>query len=90
MVLGYCTIDALFKVRQLEEEILAKNKYFDQLFVNLQKSFGRVLQSTVWWSLRKLGVHEGLVREVQAMGRNTVDKPRIGLQVWLSSLFRLV
>uniref|UniRef100_A0A0L8FPW1 Reverse transcriptase domain-containing protein n=1 Tax=Octopus bimaculoides TaxID=37653 RepID=A0A0L8FPW1_OCTBM len=38
----------------------------------MEKAFDRVPQSLIWWSMRKLGIDEWLVRAVQAMYRNAV------------------
>ena len=40
-------------------------------FVDLEKAFVRVLQDVVWWTMRKLGVEEWLVRVLQAIYTNT-------------------
>uniref|UniRef100_A0A0L8FFF8 Reverse transcriptase domain-containing protein n=1 Tax=Octopus bimaculoides TaxID=37653 RepID=A0A0L8FFF8_OCTBM len=40
----------------------------------MDKAFDRVPQSLIWWSMRKIGIEEWLVRAVRAMYRDTVSK----------------
>ncbi|MCP3657197.1 MAG: hypothetical protein GY766_20280 [Herbaspirillum sp.] len=74
---GRGTTDALFLVRQLQEKFLAKSKPLYLAFVDLEKAFDRVPRAVIWWSLRKLGVEEWLVRAVQAMYRGATSKVRV-------------
>uniref|UniRef100_A0A0L8FLS2 Reverse transcriptase domain-containing protein n=1 Tax=Octopus bimaculoides TaxID=37653 RepID=A0A0L8FLS2_OCTBM len=41
------------------------------------KAFNRVPRSLIWWSMRKLGIDEWLVRAVQAMYRDAVSKKAV-------------
>ena len=59
--------DAIFVVKQLQEKCLAANKRLYMAFVDLEKAFDRVLRKGIWWTLRKLGVEEWIVRLVQGM-----------------------
>jgi len=71
---GKGTTDAIFTVRQMQENFRAKGKkrYFG--FVDLQKAFDRVPREVIRWAMRKLGVEEWLVSAVMSMytGAKTV------------------
>ena len=79
---GRSTTDAIFVVRQLQEKYLAANKRLCMAFVDLEKAFDQVPRKVIWWTLRKLGVEEWIVRLVQGcmpmrgamsiLGRGTV------------------
>ena len=75
---GRGTTDAIFIVRQLQEKYMAvkKNLYF--AFVDLEKAFDRVPRKVIWWSMRKLGVDEWVVRLVQGMYANARSRVRVG------------
>lgn len=75
---GRGTIDAIFIVRQLQEQYLLKNRQLYFAFVDLEKAFDRVPRQVLWWALRKTGVEEWLVRVVQTMYHNATSKVRIG------------
>ena len=53
-----------------------KNLYF--AFVDLEKAFDRVPRKVIWWSMRKLGVDEWVVRLVQGMYANARSRVRVG------------
>uniref|UniRef100_A0A0L8G152 Reverse transcriptase domain-containing protein n=1 Tax=Octopus bimaculoides TaxID=37653 RepID=A0A0L8G152_OCTBM len=40
----------------------------------MEKAYDRVPRSLIWWSMRKLGIDEWLVRAVRAMYREAVSK----------------
>ena len=75
---GRGTTDAIFVVRQLQEKYLAANKRLYMAFVDLQKAFDRVPRKVIWWTLRKLGVEEWIVRLVQGMYANARSHVRVG------------
>ena len=64
---GRDTTDAIFIVRQLQEKYLAKNKNLYLAFVDLEKAFDRVPRQVLLWAMRKLGIDEWIVQQVQAM-----------------------
>ena len=64
---GRGTTDAIFLVQQLQEKYLAANKRLYMAFVDLAKAFDHVPPKVIWWSLKKLGVEEWIVRLVQGM-----------------------
>ena len=47
-------------------------------FVDLEKAFDRVPWKVIWWALRKLGVEEWIVRLVQGMYANALNRVRVG------------
>ena len=64
---GKGTTDAIFAVRQMQENfrVTGKKLYFG--FVDLEKAFYRVLREVIRWAMRKLGVEEWLVSAVMSM-----------------------
>ena len=75
---GRGTTDAIFIVRQLQEKYLAATKRLHMAFVDLEKAFDRVPQKVIWWTLRKLGVEEWIVRLVQGMYANAWSHVCVG------------
>ena len=73
-VQGRGTTDAIFVVRQLQEQYLAANKRLYMAFVDLEKAFDRVPRKVIWWALRKLGAEEWIVRLVQGMYANARNR----------------
>ena len=75
---GRGTTDAIFVVRQLQEKYLAANKRLYMAFVDLEKAFDWVPWKVIWWTLRKLGVEEWIVRLVQGMYANAQSRVHVG------------
>ena len=75
---GCGTTDAIFIVRQLQEQHLAANKPLYMAFVDLEKAFDRVPRDVIWWAMRKLGIDEWLVRLVQSMYKDVRSRVREG------------
>ncbi len=77
---GRGTTDAVFILRQIQEKILEGNKKRYWTFVDLEKAFDRVPRDVVYWSLRKKGVTEKMIRIIKAMydGARTVVKTSNG------------
>ena len=74
---GRGTTDAIFIARQLQEKKLSKNQMLYLAFVDLEKAFDRVPRKVLWWSMRKLGVDEWIVKLVQAMYTNAKSRVRV-------------
>ena len=74
---GRSTTDAIFIVRQLQENYLANNKELWMAFVDLEKAFDRVPREVVWWALRYLGVDEWIVSVIKAMYEDASTKVRM-------------
>ena len=47
-------------------------------FVDLVKVFYRVPRDVIWWSMRKLGIDEWLVRLLQSMYKDVRSRLRVG------------
>ena len=75
---GRGTTDAIFIVRQLQENHLAANKPLYMAFVDLEKAIDRVPRDVIWWAMRKLGIDEWLVRLVQSMYKDVRSRVRVG------------
>ena len=61
------TIDAVFILRQIQEEYLAKQKMLYMCFVNLEKALDRVPRKVVEWAMRKKGIPEAFVTAVMRL-----------------------
>ena len=68
---GKVTIDAVFILRRIHEEYLAKQKKLYMCFVDLKKSFHRVPRKVVIWAMRKKGIQEALLRAVMSLCKGT-------------------
>ena len=77
-VAGKGTTDAIFILRQLQEKYLGKKRNLYIAFVDLEKAFDRVPREVIWWSMRKLGIGEWIVRVVQSMYANARSSVRVG------------
>ena len=74
---GRSTTDAIFILRQIQEQYIAKKKNLFFAFVNLEKAFDRVPRAVIWWAMRKVGVDEWIIRVVQAMYHNARSRVRV-------------
>src|SRR5579862_7489227 len=63
---GVGTTDAIFIVRQLQENYMAAKDSW-MAFVDLEKAFDRVPIHVLWWSLRELGVEESIVCVIKSI-----------------------
>ena len=79
-VKGKGTTDAIFIVRQIQQKFRAKGEKLYFGFVDLEKSFDRVLRVVIRWAMHKLGVEEWLVSAVMTMctGAKTVVRTVYG------------
>ena len=77
---GKGTTDAIFIIRQVQEKFLAKRKDLWMAFVDLEKAFDRVPREVLWWSLRRLGADEWMVKVIKALyeGATTAVKFQSG------------
>jgi len=77
---GKGTNNAIFTVRQMQENFRVKGKKLYFGFVDLEKAFDRVPREVIRWATRKLGVEEWLVLAVMSMytGAKTVVRTVYG------------
>jgi len=75
---GKGTIDPIFILRQLQEKILEGNRKRYWTFVDLEKAFDRVRREVLYWSLRRKGISEKLVRIIKSMCDGAVTTVRSG------------
>jgi len=64
---GKGTTDAIFSVRQMQENFRVKGKKLYFGFVDLEKAFNWVPREVIRWAMHKLGVEEWLVSAVMSM-----------------------
>ena len=77
---GRGTTDAIFILCQVHEKYLGKHKDLYFAFVDLEKAFDRVSRKVLWWTMRRVGVDEWLIRTIQAMYTNAKSSVRINGQ----------
>jgi len=77
---GAGTTDAIFIVRQMQENFREKGKKLYFGFVELEKPFDRVPREVIRWAMRKVGVEEWLISAVTSMynGARTVVRTVYG------------
>ena len=77
---GKGTTDAIFIVRQMQENFRVKGKKLYFGFVDLEKAFDRVPREVIRWAMHKLGAEEWLVSAVISMytGAKTVVRTVYG------------
>ena len=78
---GQDAIDAVFIFKRKEAEYLAKQKKLYMCFVDLEKSFDRVLRKVVEWAMRKEGIPEALVRAVLSLYEGAKTKVKVGTRL---------
>ena len=61
------TIDVMFILRRLQEEYHAEGKKSYRCFVDIEKTFDRVLRKVLEWAMRKKGIPEVLVRLMMSL-----------------------
>ena len=64
---GKGTTDAIFVLRQLQENFRSQRKTLYYAFADLEKAYDRAPRETVRWVLRKAGVEEWLVESVMCL-----------------------
>ena len=78
-MLGCCTTNAIFIVRQLQEKHLIANKPLYMAFVNLEKkAFDCVHQDFIWLAMPTHGTEEWLVHLIQSMYKDVRSRVRVG------------
>ena len=81
---GRGTTDVIFIIRQLQEKLLSRKDLNDKKltllfsFVDLEKAFDRIPRKVLWWAMRKVGVEEWIVRQMQAMYNKAGSRVRVG------------
>ena len=75
---GRGTTDPIFILRQVQEKILEGNRKRYWTFVDLEKAFDRVPREVFYWSLRRKGISEKLVRVISSMYDGAMTTVRSG------------
>ena len=76
-MLGPGTTDAIFILRQIQEQYIGKNRILYFVFVDLEKAFDRVSRNVLSWALWKVGIPEWITRVVQIMYQNARSRVTI-------------
>ena len=77
---GKGTIDAVFILRWIQEEYLAKQKKLYMWFVHLEKSFDRVTRKVVECLMRKKGIPEAYFTAVMSLYKGARTIVNVGAQ----------
>ena len=64
---GFSTVDAIYTLHSLIQNMLNNNKRLCCAFVDLKKAFDSVYHSALWLKLYKLGMNGKLLRSIRAM-----------------------
>ena len=74
---GCRTTDAIYIFRQMQEKHLFRKKKIYFVFVDLEKAFGRVPHSVLWWAMRKLEIDEWIVRLLKVVYDDANSRIRV-------------
>jgi hypothetical protein len=66
-------MDAVFLVRQIQENFLEKNRKLWMAFVDLEKAYDRTPRELVWWALRRKQVPETLIELIKTLYSNPMS-----------------
>ena len=83
---GRGTTDAIYIVCELLEKFIASKKLLYLAFVDLEKAFDRVPRKVLWWTLRSIGLTNGLCVSSRACHR----RPGIVYGSTVSTMRRLM
>ena len=86
---GKGTSYAVFTLRRIQEDCLAKQKLLCMCFVDLEEEFDRLLRIGVKLAMRKKGILEALVTAVMSLCRSARTKVKVfevGVRVHLGSV----
>ena len=64
---GFSTVDAIYTLHSLIQNMLNNNKRLYCAFVDLKKAFDSVYHNALWLKLYKLGINGNLLRIIRAM-----------------------
>ena len=76
---GKGTIEAVFILRRIQEEYLARQQKLYMCFVDLEKAFDRVPRKVVEWAMRKKGIPEALATAVMSLYKGARTKVKVGI-----------
>ena len=64
---GFCTVDAIYTLHSLIQNLLNNNKRLFCAFVDLRKAFDSVYHNALWLKLYKMGINGKMLRNIHAM-----------------------
>ena len=74
---GIGTIYAVFILRRIQEQYLAKVRKLYMCFIDLEKTFDRVPTKIVKWAMRKKGIPEALFGAVMSLYKDAMTKVKV-------------
>jgi hypothetical protein len=76
-MLGRCTMDAIFLIRQLMERCREQNKDMHMIFIDMENAYDKVPMNVMWWALQKHKVSSKYITLIKDMYNNIVTNVRI-------------
>jgi hypothetical protein len=70
-------MDAIFLIRQLMERCKEQKEDLYIIFIDLEKTYDKVLRSVMWWALQKHKVSSKYITPIKDMYNNVVTSIRI-------------
>ena len=74
---GRSTVDQLFTLRQIAEQILDKDRELYCCYLDFENSFDSVWQEGVWKALRFFGFPQKIINLLQALYSNSLSAVRV-------------
>ena len=84
---GRSTTEAIISCDKTQEKHLSRKKKIYFAFVDLEKAFDRVPRSVLWWTMRKVGINECVIKLVNILydGANSC----VRIKGWFSEKFKV-
>ena len=73
---GRSTTEAIFLIRQVMERFREQKKDLHLVFIDLEKSYDKIIRNVMWWSLDKHKVPSKYVTLIKDMYNNVVTSVR--------------
>jgi hypothetical protein len=70
------TMEAIFLIRQLMERCREKKKDLHMIFIDLEKTYDKVIRNVMWWALQKHKVSSKYITLIKDMYDNVVTSVR--------------
>jgi hypothetical protein len=73
---GRLTMEAIFFIRQLMKRCMEQKKDLHMVFIDLEKTYGKVPRNVMWWSLQKHKISTKYITLIKDMYDNVVISVR--------------